>query len=69
MRTLALTLVTLLPLAAAVTSSPARADLSGDPDFCYVGWVWQYRYAYTEDAEGRATEVQLSGMIQVCPAG
>jgi len=67
MRRFALASMTLLLLAAGLTSRPALADMSGDPGFCYVGWVWQNRYGSEEDAEGRITQVQLSGKVLVCP--
>lgn len=50
-----------------LSPGPARADMSGDPNFCYVGWVMSPRYAYTEDAEGRVTQVRLGGSILTCP--
>ena len=51
----------------ALGSGSARADMSGDPDFCYVGWVRMPRYAYTEDEHGIVSQVRLSGTILICP--
>jgi hypothetical protein len=54
-------------LSSTLFPGPARADMSGDPDFCYVGWVSMPRYAYTEDEHGIVSQVRLSGSILVCP--
>jgi hypothetical protein len=54
-------------LSLALSSGSARADMSGDPNFCYVGWVSMPRYAYTEDEHGIVSQVRLSGSILVCP--
>ena len=56
----------MMGLSLVLSASPACADMTGDPDFCYVGWVRMPRYAYGEDERG-VLQVRLTGTILVCP--
>jgi len=60
-------MIAIVGVLSALGSGSARADMSGDPDFCYAGWVWVPRYAFSEDEHGTVSQVRLSGSVLVCP--
>jgi len=60
-------MIAMVGVLSSLASGSARADMSGDPNFCYVGWVQMPRYAYAEDEHGMVYQVRLSGTILVCP--
>lgn len=49
----------------------ARADQSGDPDFCYGGWVLvpTLKSGFWFDSEGYAHSKLVQGLDWSCPSG